>query len=119
MSKHPIVHIEFSATNREQAAKFYSELFGWQIEQIPEMNYATFSPGEGPGGGFNPVNEQNPAGTVVVYVDSEDIEADLAKAVSLGGRQVTPKTEIPGEGWFGIFTDPSGNPVGLFTSARG
>ena len=51
MSKHPVVHIEFSAKDVVSAAKFYSDLFGWEIRQMPEMNYATFQPGSGPGGG--------------------------------------------------------------------
>lgn len=117
MSKHPIVHVEISANDREAAGKFYMELFGWNIQQIPEMNYATFDYGVGGvGGGLNPVREDNPAGTVVVYVDTDDINADLAKIEKLGGKIVTPKTEIPGMGWFGIFTDPTGNLIGLYTA---
>ena len=116
MSTHPIVHIEFSAKDREDTAKFYSELFGWKVRQIPEMNYATFDPGNGPGGGFNPVSEENPAGTVLVFVGSTDINADLKKAESLGGKIVVPKMEIPMTGWFGVFEDPSGNRIGLYTA---
>ena len=117
MSKHPIVHVEISTHDREAAGKFYSDLFGWHIEQMPEMNYATFDYGvEGVGGGLNPVTENNPAGTVVVYVDTDDIDADLAKVEKLGGKIVTAKTEIPGMGWFGIFTDPTGNLIGLYTN---
>ena len=112
---HPIVHIEFSAQDREAAARFYSDLFGWKVEQFPEMNYATFEAEGGPGGGFNPVTETNPAGAVVVYVGTDDIDASLAKAESLGGKTVYPKTEIPGIGWFGLFQDPTGNTVGLYT----
>jgi predicted enzyme related to lactoylglutathione lyase len=26
-----------------------------------------------------------------------------------------PKTEIPGMGWYAIFSDPTGNRIGLFT----
>jgi predicted enzyme related to lactoylglutathione lyase len=48
-------------------------------------------------------------------VASEDIDADLRKAESLGGTTVVPKTEIPQVGWFAIFKDPSGNKVGLFS----
>ena len=115
MSKHPIVHIEFSAHDRKATGKFYTDLFGWKVEQMPEMNYATFESEGGPGGGFNPVSEQNPAGTILVYVSTDDIEAALAKAESLGGKTIMPKTEIPTIGWFGIFSDPTGNVVGLFT----
>ena len=83
---------------------------------MPEMNYVSFDYGvEGIGGGFNPVREDNPAGTVLVYVDTDDINASLAKVEKLGGKIVTQKTEIPGIGWLGVFTDPTGNLIGLFT----
>ena len=115
MSQHPIVHIEFSASDREAAGRFYSDAFGWQIQQMPEMNYATFEAKGGPGGGFNPVNEQNPAGSILVYIDSNDIETDLKKIESLGGSTIIPKTEIPQVGWFAIFADLTGNQLGLYT----
>lgn len=115
MSKHPIVHIEFSARDLDASSQFYSQLFGWKVERDLLMNYATFEPGEGVGGGFNPVQEDFPAGSVLVYIATEDIESDLAKVEQLGGKVVVPKTEIPGIGWFGIFSDLSGNQVGLFT----
>lgn len=116
MSDHHVVHIEFSAQDREVAGKFYSDLFGWQVTQIPEMHYATFETGNSIGGGLNPTSDTYPAGTVLVYIGTDDIQASLAKAESLGGKIVTPKTEIPETGWFGFFSDPTGNLVGLYTS---
>lgn len=115
MSDRSIVHVELSANDREKAAEFYSELFGWETQQIPEMNYATFRTTGDLGGGFNPVTEDNPAGTVTVYVNSDDIEADLAKIESLGGKTLVPKTEIPTVGWFAMFADPTGNKLALLT----
>jgi len=114
MNKHPIVHIEISAKDREAASKFYSELFGWQVHQMPEMNYATFEADGGPGGGFSPIGETNPVGSVIVYVDTDDIAASLDKAVELGGKVVVPETPIPDMGWFAIFEDPTGNRTGLY-----
>jgi len=116
MSKHHVVHVEFSAQDREAAGKFFSDLFGWEVTQIPEMHYATFDSGNFVGGGLNPISETNPAGTVLVYIGTDDIDASLAKAESLGGKIVTPKTEIPGSGWYGFFSDPTGNIIGLYTS---
>jgi predicted enzyme related to lactoylglutathione lyase len=117
MSDHPIVHIEISAKDREAAAKFYADLFSWKFEQMPEMNYATFE-ALPVGGGLNPVTESNPAGTVIVYVGTDDVTASLAKAEKLGGKTLVPKTEIPNMGFFGIFRDPTGNPIGLFTATN-
>jgi predicted enzyme related to lactoylglutathione lyase len=116
MSSHPIVHVEISSSDLEASNRFYSQLFGWEVQHIPEFNYATFVAEGGPGGGFNPINETNPAGNVIVYVGSDDIEADLAKAESLGATTVVPKTEISQTGWFAMFRDPSGNTIGLYTA---
>lgn len=119
MAKHAVVHLELSAKEPKAAGEFYKKLFGWKIEVDDKLQYVQFMPEEGGiGGGFNPVDENNPAGSVLVYVGTEDIAASLKKAESLGGKTLMPMTEIPGVGWFGIFMDPTGNRVGLYTSAN-
>ena len=115
MSKHPFVHIEISSNDRKESAEFYSHVFGWNLQHIDEMNYTTFSSGEGEvGGGLNPVTDQNPAGTVTVYIGTDDIEATLAEIEAHGGSTVAPKMEIPNMGWFAFFKDPSGNVLALY-----
>ena len=112
----PIVHIELSTEDRQRSAKFYENVFGWSAIHHDDMNYTTFSTGqENMGGGYNPVTENNPAGTVTVYVGSNDIDADLAKIEANGGQALMPKTEIPNTGWFAFFKDPSGNTMALYT----
>jgi len=114
MTKRNIVHIEFSSRDLKESTKFYQDLFGWKYEMIPQMNYATWEAGAPPHGGFNPPDMSKP-GEVLVYIDSDDIEADLKKAKSLGGTIVREKTEIPNIGWFGVFKDPTGNQVAVYT----
>jgi predicted enzyme related to lactoylglutathione lyase len=115
MSKHPFVHVEISARDRKVAADFYSSVFGWEVQHMDEMHYSTFTSGEGEvGGGFNPVTDQNPAGTVTVYIGTDDIEASLAVIEAHGGKTILSKTEIPQMGWFAFFQDPSGNTMALY-----
>jgi len=117
MAKHAVVHLELSAKDPKAAGKFYEQLFGWKIEVDDKLGYVQFHPEEGGiGGGFNPVDENTPAGSVLAYVGTDDIADSLKKAESLGAKTLMPKTEIPGVGWFGIFMDPTGNRVGLYTS---
>ncbi len=118
MSAHPIVHVEISANDRVAAANFYNDIFGWEVKQEPEMNYATFMASETLGGGFNPVTKENPAGTVTVYIDTDDIEGTLAHINQHGGKTVSPKMEIPGVGWFAMFKDPTGNTLALYTALK-
>ena len=116
MSKRNVVHVEIPAADVEAAGRFYQELFGWKMQHVPEFDYTMWEDGSGFGGGFNKVTEENPAGKVLVYIDSGDIEADLKNVERLGGRVLQPKMEIPGTGWFGIFQDPTGNILALYTS---
>lgn len=116
MSKRNVVHIEIPATNTQSAAQFYESLFGWKMQHVPEFNYTMWEDGSGYGGGFTQVGHEGTLDQVLVYIDSDDIEADLKKIEELGGSVVTPKTEIPGTGWFAVFKDPTGNNLALYTS---
>ncbi len=118
MSKRNVVHIEIPAAHVPDAAKFYETLFGWKMEQAAEFDYTMWSDGGGYGGGFNKLSDENPVGQVLVYIHSDDIDADLKNVEKLGGSIVQPKTEIPGTGWFGLFKDPTGNTLALYTSAN-
>jgi predicted enzyme related to lactoylglutathione lyase len=113
MSQHPIVHIEIAAKNREVAGKFYSDVFGWKVQQLPEMNYATFEAEGGPGGGLNPVENNQPT-PVMVYIDTDNIDATLHKIQQSGGKLVRPTDDVPGMGQFAFFSDPSGNILALW-----
>jgi len=115
---HPIVHIEIPAQDPKAAGKYYADLFGWGIQSEPNFDYVMFDAQGGPGGGFTTVGEHTKPGDVVIYIETDDIEATLAKAVSLGGQIVQATMEIPGMGWLGLFADPTGNRIGLWKSMR-
>ena len=121
MTKRNIVHIEIPAADQAKSAKFYQSLFGWKTTRDDKMNFTMWEPSEGPGGGFAPLGEQQGGGQVkpgdiLIHVDSEDIDADLKRVVELGGKIVRQKSEIPGIGWWGVFKDPTGNQIALYTS---
>jgi predicted enzyme related to lactoylglutathione lyase len=117
VTKRNVVHVEIPAANVEAAGKFYQDLFGWKISYDPELNYSMWEAGNGDAyGGFPQVSDQTHAGQVLVYIASDDIDADLKKVVEMGGKVIFPKDEIPQTGWFALFQDPTGNVLGLYTS---
>ena len=123
MSNHPIVHIEIPAKDAKTAGKFYGDLFGWKIEADAMYNYVQFQAEGGPGGGFVEVGQSGvpveyKPDSLLVYVSTDNIDATLAKAESLGGKTLMPKTEIPHVGWWAVFYDPTGNRVALFTGMQ-
>ena len=119
MSKRNVVHVEIPSLDVNAAGEFYRQLFDWRIQPMPEMNYTMWEAADGTGGGFPGVSEESPAGQVLVYIASDDVDDDLKKVAGLGGKVLRSKTEIPGMGWFGIFQDPTGNVLAVFQSARG
>jgi len=68
----------------------------------------------GIGGAVTQVDENKPAGTLVPYVTTDDIEGSLEKIGSNGGSTAVPKTEIPGFGHFAVFSGLTGNRIGLY-----
>jgi uncharacterized protein len=116
MPDYPIVHIEFSSYDPMLSGKFYTDLFGWKLKAWPEYNYATFESASGPAGGFPKIDgKEFKPGDVIVYVQTDDIEADLKRIEALGGKVLKPRTAIDNQSWYAFFADPSGNRVGLFS----
>jgi hypothetical protein len=110
----PVTHFEVNAKDGKRAQEFYSGLFGWKISPDPQMNYGMVDTGVkmGINGGIGQVQE-NGHPSVTFYVQVEDVQAHLDKAVGLGGTVVMPLTEVPNVITLAQFADPEGNVVGL------
>ena len=118
MAKREIVHIEIPAKDRESLAKFYGAMFGWKITNLPQIQYAMFDSGSVTGG-FPSIDRKIYKGDdVVIYVSSEDIDADLKRAIELGATKVLGKSEIAGWGQYAIFREPAGSRIALWKSAK-
>ncbi|MGA3114735.1 MAG: VOC family protein [Syntrophobacteraceae bacterium] len=48
----PFVHVELHTHDPERAKKFYTELFDWKLDNVPDMDYTIVNVGEGTGGGM-------------------------------------------------------------------
>ena len=122
MATHEIMHVEFAAADMRQSADFYGKLFGWPSEYFEGMDYWLYKPAVGPSGGFLKLTDAGPMpikpGDVIVYVSTDDIEGSLAKAETLGGTILLNRTEIPGVGWYGLFADPAGTRVAVYTGCE-
>ncbi|MCX6064477.1 MAG: VOC family protein [Chloroflexi bacterium] len=118
MIKRNIVHIEIPSIDAKKSGEFYKNMFGWHITRDEQMGYTMWEPHEGPGGGFSNVGQEAQVGEVLLYVNSEDIDSDLKQAAALGATIVQEKDEIPGTGWFGMFKDPTGNVIALYSSTN-
>ncbi len=118
-----VVHFEIPFDNKARATKFYADTFGWELADMPEMNYVSartvdvddqFMPKE-PGainGGLTPRPAEAPV--PVIYVDVPSVEQAIAQVTANGGTVVTPLTPIPGMGAYARVKDTEGNVIGLY-----
>ena len=114
----PFVHVELNTPDPEKAKAFYSKLFQWQLEDMPNPavpagTYTVVKVGEGTGGGIMKQISGGPLGWLA-YVLVDDIHATTQRAVSLGGEVMKGVTEVSGMGWFSFIRDPTGAVVGLW-----
>jgi predicted enzyme related to lactoylglutathione lyase len=115
-----IVHTEFAAKDPAALAEFYKQVFKLDIHPWGD-DYVVWSVGEGDtkqGGGFRKLKDGEPDGPssrVLCYFAVDDIPAALEKIKQLGGQETMAKMSIGEHGWIGMFTDPGGNSVGLWS----
>jgi len=112
------VHVELNTADPEKAKAFYSKLFQWQLEDVPNPAapsgiYTIIKVGTGTGGGIMKQVQGGPSGWLA-YVAVDDIHAATEKAKSLGGKVMTDVTEGPGMGWLSFIQDPTGAVLGLW-----
>jgi uncharacterized protein len=91
------------------AARFYSELFGWRVEEIAESGgqYWTVYNGERANGGMRPLEPGAPVPYWTVFFTVADLDATLAEAARRGGRALTEPMSV-GPGRFVALMDPQG-----------
>ncbi len=107
------VHIEIASADPERTKKFFEDVFAWDFESHPEMDYHTYAAPSGPGGGLmRPMENQAPG--ILNYLMSHSIDEDVKKIEESGGRLLQPKMEIPGVGWWALFQEPTGITLALF-----
>ena len=117
-----ITHFEIHADDTDRAARFYTELFGWQFTRWGgPVDYTMITTGPegtlGINGGL--MKRQHPLGGndgVIAYVcclDVDNLDKYVARGLELGGSVALPKMPIPGAGWLAYLKDTEGNVFGM------
>ena len=122
-----VVHFEVPFDDGDRARGFYKEIFGWQLQTMPEMGGYTLAV-SGPSGDAGPTEagfinggmlsrDQAATPGPVIVVDVDSIDASLEKIGGLGGSTLVGKTPVGDMGFAAYFTDPEGNVMGLWETA--
>ncbi|WP_109506372.1 VOC family protein [Nocardioides speluncae] len=123
-----VVHFEIPFDDGERARNFYSGAFGWQLMQVPVMEYTIVmtgpsDPETGPtepgfiNGGLFERSEQFPGKAPNLVIDVPSVDEALKQVEAAGGKTVTPRMAVGDMGFTGYFTDTEGNLIGLWETA--
>jgi predicted enzyme related to lactoylglutathione lyase len=106
-------YFEVLGSSGDRVRRFYSELFGWQIDGAGEAGYWTFDTGAGRGisGGVGAGGDSRWA---TIYARVPDVQKTLDQAEQLGGSRVYGPNTVSGDTLTGAFRDPAGNIVGVY-----
>ena len=123
----PVVHFEMPAEDRKRMANFYSQVFGWQTQQMgPEMgDYVVVTtaesdengrpkrPGSINGGFFQKTNENGSSQHLSIVISVEDIKNHIKKVEAAGGKVLGEPVKIAGVGLYASLIDTEGNREGM------
>jgi uncharacterized protein len=112
---------ELNSRDLTAGKQFYSSVFGWNAEDVPDMNYTQFKLGGDPIGGGMAAGAGTPANAPsnwLVYFAVLDTDATVAKLTELGGGVHHAPEDIPGVGRFAVVHDPQGAVFGLLQNTQ-
>lgn len=109
----PLCHFELMTADPAACKAFYGSVFDWQFDDASMPGYTLVNAGAEPTGGILPKPDDAPGVCANLYFKVEDATAVLAKVVEKGGTVLVPKTPIPNVGFFAMFADPEGIPIGI------
>ncbi len=119
MSKRAIVHIEIPAQSRAGSAEFYHKVFGWEFQHMTDPSPYSMSESENKVGlGLPDVDDTYKPGNVIVYLDSDDVAADLKKIEAAGGKRLSEPFKVGEMGEMAFFADPTGNRLALWKNLQ-
>ena len=113
---------ELMTTDVDAAKKFYSSLFGWELEDMtmPEMEgmvYTEIKAGGQEIGGMMQIPKE--AGDMMpiwgIYVTVDDVDKIAKDVEKLGGKILMQPTDIPKVGRFCVIQDPQGAFINAIT----
>jgi len=102
---------ELLTNDTQKAIDFYTKLFGWKTKTDSGATpYTEIINGDDHIGGMMQI--QPHMGPMPpnwgIYIAVDDCDGTAQKAISLGGRQYVPPTDIPNVGRFAMLSDPQG-----------
>jgi len=123
-----VVHFEIPADDLGRAKKFYQNTFGWQMQDMPEMEYVIAMTTETTGDNMMMPKEpgainggMGKRGDMLMHpsfaISVDNIDEAMQKVKKMGGTLLGKKTEVGKMGFMAYFKDTEGNVLSLWQNA--
>lgn len=115
------VWFEHLSADIPAARRFYAELFGWQIDNVPMGEpepYPLILCGADGIGGFRSAPQPGPA-MWLPYLSVRDVHVAHAAALAAGGNSLMPPRKFGDVGEGATLSDPTGAVFAVWTGAQG
>jgi predicted enzyme related to lactoylglutathione lyase len=114
------VWYDLMTTDPASAIPFYKDVVGWGTEEWQgPAPYTMFTADHGPiGGAMQLPDEAQASGAPphwIAYIGTDDTDAAVAKATSMGANTLVPPQDIPEIGRFAVLSDPQGAVFAVFS----
>jgi len=121
-----VVHFEVPYDDADRARAFYSDVFGWAIQPMPEFeyNFVQTGPTDDQGMPTEPAyigggmfQREADISKPIITIAVDDMTKALASIADKGGAAVGEPQKVGDMGTAAYFTDSEGNLMGLWQSA--
>ncbi|MBV9581159.1 MAG: VOC family protein [Chloroflexi bacterium] len=102
--------VDLTSPDVQAAARFYSELFGWQAQDLGEQmgHYTMFSSnGKVVAATTPPMAPGNPPAWST-YISTANVQETASRVDGAGGKTLVAPMQVMDQGSMGVFMDPSG-----------
>lgn len=116
-----VIHFEVGADDPDRASQFYESVFGWNIQKWGgPKDYRLISTGANDQPGINGgIFKREGQINYVNTIDVPSVDEFVAKVTEHGGKEVVPRTTIPGVGDLVYCQDTEGNVFGILQPESG
>jgi len=112
-----VTHFEIYGEQPTGLADFYRTVFGWEIEQMPAVDYWRISTGSADTKALNGGLTYRAIPGLngwMLFVNVAALDETVELVQRLGGTIIRPKTAVPKSAWVTIVADPQGNIFGVW-----
>ena len=122
-----VVHFEIPAANMNRARRFYENVFGWDTEKVPKMEYVMARsvkvdkrrmPTEKGAINGGIMKRGKGVKTPVITIDVKSVNGAINRVLAHKGKVVLPKFEVMDMGYCAYVKDSEGNVIGLWQNKK-